>query len=126
MNDAEQAAQYAAKAATAGADVRATALFRGMAAHQLGQFVEAEKHFARLYADAPGDLRASDRLAHALAEQSAPAKRARSVQLTEINARLNPRNPEVLATLGRVYFQSERLEEAEGALRATVVIKNVS
>src|SRR5262249_14656661 len=93
---------------------------RGLIAHHLKRYEEVERIFQALALEAPGSFAVSNQLALALAEQSAPAKRRRALQLAELNARLYPHSSEALATLGIVLYRQERLTEAEQALRTAL------
>jgi tetratricopeptide (TPR) repeat protein len=66
------------------------------------------------------DARVRNQLALVLAEQADDAKRRRALELAEGLVRQAPDNPEVVATLGTVYYQLHRLDEAESLLQVVV------
>ncbi len=96
---------------------RETLGLQGLLARYTKEYETAVKIFEDLVRDEPGNFFPANHLALACAE--VPEKRARAVQLAELNARQYPRLSDALATLGWVYFRSGRLDEAERALQAS-------
>jgi tetratricopeptide (TPR) repeat protein len=117
---AEQAKEFAVAAGKLDPKSRDTKTVRGLIARYLKNYPEAESLFQELHQEVPGDATASNQLALVLAEQADQAKRARALQLAEMNVKLYPNSAESLSTLGWVYYRLGRLEEAERALQAAV------
>jgi tetratricopeptide (TPR) repeat protein len=107
----EDARKYASKATALDRDSPALKALSAM----LGYYAndpKAEEDFAKMYAESPGDFFSSNYLALILGESKDEAKRNRAVQLAEMNARLNSKSPEALATLGWCYYNVGRFQEA--------------
>ena len=92
----------------------------GFIAWHLRDLAGAEAIFEALHRDIPGDGGSANMLALSLVEQDDPVKRARGLQLAELNARQNPRANDVLATLGWAHYRSGHLDQAEQVLRIVV------
>lgn len=90
----------------------------GLAARQRKDLAAAEKVFQAMADLSPADAWARNQLALVLADQKDPAKRKRALELVELNVRQNPKAADSLATLGTVYYQLGRLEDAEKLLAA--------
>jgi tetratricopeptide (TPR) repeat protein len=90
---------------------------QGLLARYTKDYETAVKIFEDLVRDEPGNFYPANHLALASAEL--PDKRARAVQLAELNARQYPSLSDALATLGWVYFKSNRIDEAERLLQAS-------
>lgn len=116
--NAEQAKVHADVAARLGSDSRELKLLRGRIAWHLKDYLQAESYFHSLHQESPGDFSASNQLALALVEQPDKSKRARALQLAEINARVYPNSVKALSTLGWVYYRLGRLEDAERIFQA--------
>ena len=69
-------------------------------------YAAAEKAFDGAVKKAPNDLEAANGLALALCEQKDPAKQKKAVELATANAQKQPRNRDLLATLGWTLFKS--------------------
>jgi tetratricopeptide (TPR) repeat protein len=91
---------------------------RGLIAWHLRDLAGAETLIEPLHRDTPDDAGSANLLALILVEQDDPLKRARGLQLAEVNARQYPRSHEVLATLGWAQYRSGHLGQAEPMLRA--------
>jgi tetratricopeptide (TPR) repeat protein len=98
------------------ANSRDAAGLRGLVARQERDYPSAEKIFEELHKTAPGDFFAANNLALVLIESGTSAQQKRGVEMAEVNARQYSRNAEALATLGYVYFRTERIDDAEKAL----------
>jgi predicted Zn-dependent protease len=92
----------------------------GLAARARKDLARAASIFEGLDRESPGDAWVRSQLALVLAEQADDAKRRRALELAEGLARQAPDNPEVVATLGMVYYRLHRLGEAESLLQAVV------
>jgi tetratricopeptide (TPR) repeat protein len=115
---AAEARAAAEAAAQLDPDLAELKALRGFIAWQLREPAEAERYFAAVHQESPGDFAASNQLALALAEQKDDAKRQRAVQLAEMNARLYPGSGDALGTLAWVYDRVGRASDAEQVARA--------
>jgi len=97
---------------------------QGLLARYTKDYEAAVKIFEDLVRDEPGNFFPANHLALACAEL--PERRARAVQLAELNARQYPRLSDALATLGWVYFKSNRLDDAERLLKASAAGGQIS
>lgn len=113
---AEEAWTHAANAAKLDPESNDTLLLLGMVARFLKQDGRAEQYFERIHRDQPANFQASNQLAHVLVEQDDDTKKQRALQLAQVNVRQYPQLIEALSTLGWVYFQNGRIDEAEQAL----------
>jgi tetratricopeptide (TPR) repeat protein len=77
----------------------------------------AEKYFKQALVERPGNFAASNNLALALCEQNDKAKQEQALQYAQINVRLYPKEIEPLSTLGRAFFRSGQLVEADQVFR---------
>ncbi len=93
---------------------------KGFIAWHLRDLAGSEAILEPLHRELPGDGGTANLLALTLVEQDDPVKRARGLQLAEVNARQNPRSQDVLATLGWAHYRSGHLDQAEQYLRAAV------
>ncbi len=93
-------------------------LLTGMAARQSGEFDKAQAAFEAILRESPGHFDAANQLALTLIESDAPSRQLKARQLAEMNVRQYPRLPAALATLGWVYYRSQRTADAERMLRA--------
>lgn len=91
-----------------------------------GDLPAAERHFQTAYLASPGNAMAANQLALVLADQSDEAKRRRAVELAESNAKQFSNNSEVASTLGWIYLQNNRLEDATKVFKAVAVSGRVS
>lgn len=119
-NRAKEAQRYLKSADKAGPGDRVREMMRGLIARKLKDFDTAQKVFESMLQETPADFEASNQLALLLVERVGKEHRARALQLAEINARQFPRSVAALATLGWVYFSSDRLLDAERTLSAAV------
>jgi len=85
----------------------------------------AEVSFTKLNQDAPDDMFAANYLALVLIEKLDETKKAKAVRLAELSARLNPKSPVALGTLGWCYFKTNRLGEAAQIFAALEQEKNL-
>ena len=83
-------------------------------------FAQAEQIFEELAHDSPADAWLRNQLALVLVEQPEEPKRRRALDLAELSVRQNPKAADALATLGTVYFQLKRLDDAQKLLQAVV------
>jgi tetratricopeptide (TPR) repeat protein len=90
----------------------------GLAARQRNDLAGAERIFQDLWAQSPGDAWGRSQLALVLAAQNDETKKRRAVEIAEQGAKLEPKSPRALATLGAVYFRTQRLDDAEKLLTA--------
>ena len=90
----------------------------GLAARQRNDLAGAERIFQDLWAQSPGDSWARSQFALVLAAQNDETKKRRAVELAEQGVKLEPKSPRALATLGAVYFRTQRLDDAEKLLAA--------
>lgn len=120
QNRATQAQRAVEVAAKLDPKSREILWLSGLIARNLKDYATAERAFQVLHQETPGDFAVSNQLALALVEQVDDAKRQKSFQLAEINARLYPNSIDALSTLGLVYYRLGRTDEAEKALRASL------
>jgi tetratricopeptide (TPR) repeat protein len=119
-NRVNEAQKQATEAATL--DPKSDALKRLSAVIDMHQkrYADAAKAFREMYQKSPSDTFASNYLALALAASKDSDDQKQAAELAEINARQFPKSPEILATLGWVYFRLGRYSEAEQVLGAVV------
>jgi len=120
QNRLEEAKLHIDTALKLDAKSRETERLRGLLARYQKDLATAERLFDALYRDSPADFFASNQLALVLIEHKDEDKRRRAVQLAEVNARQYQRSAEALATLGWIYFRTDRLEEAAKILNASI------
>jgi len=89
-----------------------TLAVRGLYLRHRKDYAAAEPVFEGLLRDSPGNAFAALNLALTLAESADAAKRAKAVQLAEVEAQKAPRNPEALAVLAWCYSKAGKPEEA--------------
>lgn len=116
----EDARLHIEKAAQLDSKSKEVDRLRGLFARHVKDWATAEKVFEIGYRDAPADFFATNQLALTLIEMPEEDKRKRAIQLAEINARQYQRNPEALSTLGWCYFKTDRLEDAQKLLSASI------
>lgn len=97
---------------------------KALIAWHLRDLPTAEKLLDPLNRESPADAGIANLLALALVEQDDSAKRARGLQIAEVNARQYPQAPDIQATLGRAYYRAGMLDEAERALNTAVTSNN--
>lgn len=108
---------YAAKATLLDRDSQALRQLTAVLHYYAGD-AQAEAEFAQMNQEQPDDFFAANFLALALSDAKTfdnkpdDVKRAKAVRIAEMNARLNPRSPVALATLGWTYFNAGRINEA--------------
>jgi len=88
----------------------------GMIARYTRDNEEAERLFEQASTQSPGNFTARNQLVLTLIESDDSAKRQRALELAELNARVFPNNSEASATLGWVYYNFDRLNEARRGL----------
>jgi Tfp pilus assembly protein PilF len=103
-------------AAKIDAKAREPERLRGLVARLGKDYPTAEKIFTALATDAPNEFYPADQLALVLIEQKDEDRRRRAVKLAEANARQFAAIPEALATLGWIYFRTDKAEDAEKLL----------
>jgi tetratricopeptide (TPR) repeat protein len=121
---ARQQAEAALRIATANPTIRdgsnvANALC-GMVALWEKKWLEAEHYFEKILLENPNDFIAKNNLALALVEQDASVKKQRALAYAEGNFRIDGNNPEVLSTLGWVYFRRGEFDRAKAALTEAI------
>ena len=114
-DEAQSQAETAAKIQPKSNDVQR---LLGLAARQRNDLAGAERIFQDLWAQSPGDAWGRSQFALVLAAQNDETKKRRAVELAEQGVKLEPKSPRTLATLGAVYFRTQRLEDAEKLLTA--------
>jgi tetratricopeptide (TPR) repeat protein len=85
---------------------------------------KAVGYLEKAYLKAPGNLSFSNQLALAQVEMG-EEQRLRALALSESAMKQNPSNAEIASTLGWIYFNVGRLDEAERMLRAAVSSPNL-
>lgn len=116
LQQAEEQAEAALKLDAKSLDAY---FLRGVVALHTKDFKKASECFQKVLDESPSNFPASNNLALALAEQDDAAKK-KALEYAEMNARQFPNQPEAFSTLGWVYYNLGRLDEAEGALRKAV------
>jgi len=114
-DEAQSQAETAAKIQPKSNDVQRVL---GLTARQWNDLAGAERIFQDLWAQSPGDAWGRSQFALVLAAQNDETKKRRAVELAEQGAKLEPKSPRALATLGAVYFRTQRLDDAEKLLAA--------
>lgn len=103
-----------------------TKLIRGMVARLRGDSATAERYFEAAHLQAPGNFSTSNNLALVLCEQKDKTKQSRAVQFAVMNVQRFPTNGnsrvrfEAASTLGWVYYQLGRPNDAAAALQAVL------
>lgn len=115
LDDAKQNAEAALKIKP---DSLEGQVLAGLIHRYLKNFPVAEEHLQAAYLASPGNAMAANQLALVLAEQPDPGKRKRAQELAEGNSREFNNNPEIAATLGWIYLQQGRTEDAARILKA--------
>lgn len=123
----EEAKKYAEAASLVDADSPAIKQLTAVLQYFANDYEAAEASFTKLNQDAPDDMFAANYLALVLIEnpKKDDAKMAKAVRLAELSARLNPKSPVALGTLGWVYYKSNRLGEAAQIFAALEQEKNL-
>lgn len=99
----------------------ADALFqRGLLARMENDHKAAEKFLSLAHLQAPSSLAVNDQLAHVLMSQSEPEKRRMGTGFAALNARLFPQSAQAQVTLGWVYYQLGRGNEAQKTINASL------
>ncbi|HEY2841359.1 MAG TPA: tetratricopeptide repeat protein [Pirellulales bacterium] len=105
-------------------DMADALLLAGVANRYSRDYPKAVNYLEKAYLKSPGNLLVSNQLALAQVEMGEePARRA--MVLAESVMKQNPNNAEAAATLGWIYFNIGRMDEAERMLRAAVSSANV-
>jgi tetratricopeptide (TPR) repeat protein len=113
----KKAEDYAAKATALDHDSQALKQLTAVLHYYAGD-PQAEVEFTKMNQDTPDDFFASNFLALVLSDAKTAEgkpdelKRAKAVRIAEINARLNPKSPVAISTLGWAYFNAGRIGEA--------------
>jgi tetratricopeptide (TPR) repeat protein len=115
--DAKAAVEEAAKLEPGSKDGER---LRALIAWHLGDSAEAQRLLEPLNRDSPADFAVANLLALSLVDQDDAAKRARGLQLAELDVRQSPRSPDAMATFGWALYRSGRVDQAEQALRQAV------
>ena len=97
----------------------------GLSARLLTDYKTAETHLAKAHLLAPANGAITNNLALVLLELPEEASRRRAPQFAEINARQNPNNMDIVATLGWVNYRLNRWPEAEKAFTTVMEYANV-
>jgi len=102
----------------------------GVAARMKGDNKTAEQELEDVVAASPGNFPASNQLAQVLAEHNDPESREKALEIASLNqaaatagdaARRDPGKAiEAAATLGWVYFQMDRIPEADQVTQAII------
>jgi predicted Zn-dependent protease len=114
-DEAQSQAETAAKIQPKSNDVQRVL---GLAARQRNDLAGAERIFQDLWAQSPADAWGRSQFALVLAAQNDETKKRRALELAEQGVKLEPKSPRALATLGAVYFRTQRLDDAEKLLAA--------
>jgi tetratricopeptide (TPR) repeat protein len=93
---------------------------RALIAWHLGDAAEAQRILEPLHREAPADFAVANLLALSLVDQDDKDRRARGLQLAEVDARQSPRSADAIATFGWALYRSGRVDQAEQALRQAV------
>jgi tetratricopeptide (TPR) repeat protein len=121
------AQKYAQAAAALDADSPAIKQLTAVLEYFANDLEAAEKSFTKLNQEAPDDMFAANYLALVLVEnpKKDEAKIAKAVRIAELSARLNPKSPVALGTLGWCYYKAGRLGEAAQIFAALEQEKNL-
>ena len=120
MDQAAQAKRHANKAAELGLDTLKLTMQRGFIARQLGEYAQAEKYFSQVLEEVPTSFEAANQLAIVLSHQDDPEKKRRALELAALNARQYPNSSQAMSTVGWVYYNLGRKQEAQRALQTAV------
>ena len=112
LDQAAQAKRHSEKAAELGLDTLKLKMQRGYIARQLGDYAQAERHFSDVVAAVPTFFEASNQLALVLSQQDSEKKQQKALELATLNARQYPKSSYALSTLGWVYYNLGRKDEA--------------
>jgi tetratricopeptide (TPR) repeat protein len=95
-------------------------LFSGVVARLTGDDREALDYFEQAVLINPSSFDATNQLALLLASQPDDEQRRRGIQYAEANARLHNNSSEAAITLGWIYYQAGRTQDAERILNAAL------
>lgn len=116
----EEARKHAEHALELAPDSRPVKILLAQILMGLGRSSEAEPLLGELHHEAPADFLTGNLLTLCLSEQEDAAKRTRSLQLAEVNARQYPKSAEALATLGRVHYLLGNQPQASQAMQKAI------
>ncbi len=122
----DEAKKHAAKAMQIDPKSNEARMLRGVVALFLKDYKGAEEDFYVILAQLPSNFGAKNNLALALCEQKDELKGSRALDYATENAKLNPKSPEALSTLGWVYYRLGKLSEADQCLKGAVSGGNYS
>lgn len=114
LSDARKQAEEAVKLAPDSLEAK---LLAGVIARYMKHYSAARQYFESAHLMSPGNFVATNQLALVLIEDPDESNRKMAVDLAERNFRQAPNSPDAAATLGWVYFKSNRMEEAANALK---------
>lgn len=126
----KRANEYAAKASAVDKDSQALRQLTAVV-HYYDNSPLAESEFMEMNQAQPDDFFAANFLALVLADAKGAdgsnddTKRAKAVRIAEMNARLNPKSPVALSTLGWAYYNAGRVMEAAKLFGALEQEQNV-
>ncbi len=112
----DEARKHAEEAAKIDSNSLEAKLLCGMVARFRKDYTQAERWFELAHLQSPSNVNATNQLALVLVAQQDEGKRRRAMELAQLNVRQFPQNPEVAATLGWVFYQFRRLDQAAQAL----------
>lgn len=116
----DQAKASADTAGTLDPKSKEAKLLRGLIARYQKDPAAAERFFQSALDESPGDFQSANQLALVLAVQPEKEKKTRAQQLAEAGVRTYPTSAEAYSTLGWVYYQLGRLDDAEKALQTSI------
>ncbi len=98
--------------------------FQGLIARVFKEYPKAAEIFRQVLNIAPNDTFARNHIALVLIDQGGKTQQEQALGYAQINAQVNPKSPEALATLGYVLYKSDRLDEALQALQQAMNLSN--
>jgi tetratricopeptide (TPR) repeat protein len=122
----QKAEQVLAEARKTNPDDLNLLILSGVAARMNNKMKPAEDFFVQAWGMSPANIEVINQLALLLIEQPEQAKRERALQFAGISSTLSNQNADAQMTLAWVFYQLERIGDAEVSLRNALQLGNLS
>jgi Tfp pilus assembly protein PilF len=122
----QKAEQVLAEARKTNPDDLNLLILSGVAARMNNKMKPAEDFFVQAWGMSPANIEVINQLALLLIEQPEQAKRERALQFAGISSTLSSQNADAQMTLAWVFYQLERVGDAEVSLRNALQLGNLS
>ena len=124
QNEIQEAKLHVEAAAKVKPDDLQVKKFQGLIARVQKDYATAEKIFKEILNADPDDTFARNQLALILVDEQDKKQHELAVKNAELNTKANQKSPEAWATVGYVYYQTKRVDEALQALKQSVQAAN--